>query len=1054
MIRGNNFFRALAPAVFAIALAAAFAGCSSDSAGGKGCKSDRDCAGVGSNSICNLQSQVCVDKGHCSTSQQCALFYPDMLVPFCNAGSGACEEKGPCVASTVCPIDGQVCDVKTGACKKASGSDGDETETEDPVADGDENAVEQELEEFGYCVNVAGNYDVTVNCDGTNANGTATIIQPSDDCNVIIYVNAGSFSVVLKGRVDETGAINTVKDKKCSGGVAAGGLNLTCEGGCSFAGGKTPTSGEINVDPTEIDFGSVTSGEPTTSKKVTIMNLGQGALTISNIVIDPSSHPDFGFKLPDGVTLPKVLAYGEALLFDATLTATDNTRKRGNMLIINSSQTAQVIVPMKSDPKGVCMLELLPNDVSPPELNLGRAPYGAVNAKAFYVKNVGEADCLLINFSLTDSANNAFEIDPLSMGVIQPAPNYFTLGVKQSVTVNVFFHPFAGVHQMGVIQGAAKVDYTNPQAQGESSVSMILLGEVSEPAPKCLNVDPLDGLDTLFPWGNCNQGCPGIKFGMTELRSTTPRQLILTNCGDEDVTVGFPPNLNGIETGALPMTCWLMPPCPPEFLFNPGLPLAQTVIPRGGTFTLDVTFSPTVESQIQSWTLNIWSDAIKSEVPFIQNAWNNPNSGWPPGYVSFGISGTGAKRGIDVLPSKVDFGLITLGCCSRAQTITIYDTGELQMDITAIRLSPGSNHGFELVNVPPLPTTVPGGGTARFGVRYCAPDAGPEGPAYGTVEIVSQAGTFTVPLSAEATIISHQVDKFHQNDKPTVDILFVVDCSGSMSDDQDNMARNFDSFINFAISWNADIQIGITAADDAGDSSCRGCSQGNLKGDPKVLKYGGANSMNLNDVKSLFKSHVKLGSSCSGNEKGLEPAHLALSNPLINDPNGNAGFLRDNASLVILFVSDEEDQSTSDTSYYIDFFKNIKGFRNLEMLQIYAVIFDCPRGCSSSSQGSETPGCRYQDVAANCGGFTRSICDTDWSEVYRDIANRSFGLRTQFFLSREADPNTLVVTVNGRRMTEGNDYVYDSDSNSIVFNTPPAAGSDIVAEYDALCRRH
>jgi len=315
---------------------------------------------------------------------------------------------------------------------------------------------------------------------------------------------------------------------------------------------------------------------------------------------------------------------------------------------------------------------------------------------------------------------------------------------------------------------------------------------------------------------------------------------------------------------------------------------------------------------------------------------------------------------------------------------------------------------------------------------------------------LSNSSHITVPIQAEATKIAHQIDRFHQNEKPTVDILFVVDCSGSMGDEQENLAANFDTFINTAIAWNADVQLGITSCDM--DGGCTGCGSGELKGDPKILRYGGANSMPLGDVKNLFKSHVKLGTNCSGTEKGLEGAHLALSDQLLSDPSKNAGFLRDNASLAIVTVSDEEDQSTSDTAYYIDFLKNIKGPRNIEMLQYYAIVGDCPDGCSAGPDAGAASGCRYVDAANNCNGFFRSICSTDWSDVYTDIGNRSFGLRTQFFLSREADPATIVVTVNGNRMKEGDDYVFDTDSNTIIFNAPPGPGSNIVVEYDALCR--
>ena len=163
--------------------------------------------------------------------------------------------------------------------------------------------------------------------------------------------------------------------------------------------------------------------------------------------------------------------------------------------------------------------------------------------------------------------------------------------------------------------------------------------------------------------------------------------------------------------------------------------------------------------------------------------------------------------------------------------------------------------------------------------------------------------------------------------------------------------------------------------------------------------------------------------------------------------------------MVVVFVSDEEDQSVPETSFFIDFFRNIKGFRNVELLKIYAIVGD-PRGGCSSSDGDASAGDRYIEVANACGGFFRSICEPNFGPIYEDIADDSLGLRRQFFLSRLADESTLVVTVDGVIQTKGSgegqgDYWYSEEDNSINFNdgSVPGRGAEIVAEYDTLCLR-
>ena len=45
------------------------------------------------------------------------------------------------------------------------------------------------------------------------------------------------------------------------------------------------------------------------------------------------------------------------------------------------------------------------------------------------------------------------------------------------------------------------------------------------------------------------------------------------------------------------------------------------------------------------------------------------------------------------------------------------------------------------------------------------------------------------------------------------DLLFVVDNSGSMSEEQENLARSFDTFIHWLTQENVDFHIAITTTD-------------------------------------------------------------------------------------------------------------------------------------------------------------------------------------------------------------------------------------------------
>lgn len=184
--------------------------------------------------------------------------------------------------------------------------------------------------------------------------------------------------------------------------------------------------------------------------------------------------------------------------------------------------------------------------------------------------------------------------------------------------------------------------------------------------------------------------------------------------------------------------------------------------------------------------------------------------------------------------------------------------------------------------------------------------------------------------------------------KPTpVDILFVVDNSGSMADEQINLARNFDKFINVLTQGAGnDYQIAVVSTDLDGTGEVAGdvqdvfsttppffVSQGTIRrceptsiangcfrgGSMKVVR----SSMSASDQIRAFQENVRLGSCGSGNERAM----LAMATALGNARPGscNAGFLRPDANLVVVIVSDEENQGPDDPNDFVQPLIDAKG---------------------------------------------------------------------------------------------------------------------------------
>ena len=203
-----------------------------------------------------------------------------------------------------------------------------------------------------------------------------------------------------------------------------------------------------------------------------------------------------------------------------------------------------------------------------------------------------------------------------------------------------------------------------------------------------------------------------------------------------------------------------------------------------------------------------------------------------------------------------------------------------------------------------------------------------------------------------------------------------------------------------------------------------------------------------------FAANVHVGNRGSGWEQGLAGAYLALSEPLITEE--NAPFLRPDAALSIVFVSDEEDKSPDPVDYYLDYYYSVKSgedgwdaYRDDTILDISAVVGDVPDGCEQDLGGDiypAEPGYRYIDLAMRTGGVYDSICNVDFSPMVQVLGLNISGLRSEFFLSRYPDEVTLEVFVDDELVNEG--WIYNCANNSIAFadgHAPPGDSTVSVA---------
>jgi hypothetical protein len=157
-----------------------------------------------------------------------------------------------------------------------------------------------------------------------------------------------------------------------------------------------------------------------------------------------------------------------------------------------------------------------------------------------------------------------------------------------------------------------------------------------------------------------------------------------------------------------------------------------------------------------------------------------------------------------------------------------------------------------------------------------------------------------------------------QTDQCTgVDLLFVIDSSGSMADEQTQLINSFDGFIS-GIKEQLSAQtyhVGVISS-DAYAGNAGGCQQlgalvtqtsGEGSSSSQCEFAAGRRFMDgTDDLGQLFSCAAKLGISGSGDERPIEATVAAVDGSLAG-VGCNDGFLRDEALLVIVLITDEED---------------------------------------------------------------------------------------------------------------------------------------------------
>jgi hypothetical protein len=241
----------------------------------------------------------------------------------------------------------------------------------------------------------------------------------------------------------------------------------------------------------------------------------------------------------------------------------------------------------------------------------------------------------------------------------------------------------------------------------------------------------------------------------------------------------------------------------------------------------------------------------------------------------------------------------------------------------------------------------------------------------GTYNVICKDKTVHTQV-AEAAVLSGAICVVTVTSKK-VDILFVVDNSGSMAIHQKNLADNISVLIaEFEKVADLDYQIGVITSDCDFSNTC-----GKFQGSTKVITPSSV---------SLLSASLLVGTNGSGYEKFFDPVVAALSEP--NLSTDNVGFLRTDARLALVFITDAEDQSAKASPQdTVLFLTNLKG--SLDNISVYGAYVSPSTDPKICMPQTTQPAQRMEEFFSLTNAKTFSLCDANFgkrlSEMGQDI---------------------------------------------------------------------
>lgn len=284
------------------------------------------------------------------------------------------------------------------------------------------------------------------------------------------------------------------------------------------------------------------------------------------------------------------------------------------------------------------------------------------------------------------------------------------------------------------------------------------------------------------------------------------------------------------------------------------------------------------------------------------------------------------------------------------------------------------------------------------------------------------------------------VQKVTVNNYKKVDVLFVIDNSGSMQYEQQSMAQRTSQFLS--ILQGLDYQIAITTTDprnvNLGDGRLIPLTGGNGK---KIIDA----SMQVSTAQNYLSQTLQRPETGSGDEQGIRSVYRAIERYNSNESDFKS-FFRDGAQLSVVLISDEDESANTTKNDPASLLSLINSTWSGQKRFNFNSIITRPGDTACRSTYGYSYGERYKTISDMTGGVLGNVCDMDYTSQVSGVADEIRRLLKTLTMScQPLSQFPIVIKKDGVAVS----HAYNIEGLNIKFTTELDPGSYEV-EYTCL----